>query len=310
MDYEEIFTPSITAIDDLSDFLGYEKEQFVKAIAKKAIYDDKEEIIIFFIRGDDELEETKALNAVNANELIDASEEELEKAGVVPGFIGPKNLEARYVVDNELKDAENLIIGANKKDYHIQGYCIDLEDEFFADLIRVQEGDICPKCGGRLRYSKGIEVGHIFQLGTKYSKALDANFLDKNCKTTPFVMGTYGIGVSRLIAAIIEQNHDDKGMIWTKESSPYMVDIVTANIKDEEQKELSLEIYNRLKEKNIDVIWDDRNERLGFKMKDFELIGFPYALIVGKSLKDGMVELVERKTLKKSVIKKEKYCKN
>ena len=302
MDYEEIYTPGITTIDELSDFFGFEADRFVKAVAKKAIYDDKDEVVVFFIRGDDELEETKALNAIGANEFEELSDEDMKNSGIVAGFIGPKNITVKYMVDEELRDAEDLIIGGNKKDYHIQGYCIDLEDEYFADLIKVKEGDLCPKCHSPLKYSKGIEVGHIFQLNDRYSKPLKAEFLDEDGKAKPFVMGTYGIGVSRLMAAIIEQHHDEKGMIWTKSTAPYNVVIVTANIKDEEQMSLSKKIYEELQSKNISVIWDDRKERLGFKMKDFELLGFNYAIIVGKNAKDDTVELISRATLQKEVL--------
>ena len=168
-------------------------------------------------------------------------------------------------------------------------------------LIAVQEKDICSCCGESLSYTKGIEASHIFQLGTTYSKALNANFLDQNGKTQPFEMGTYGIGISRLIAAVIEQNHDDKGCIWTKGTAPYFVDIIVSNAKKEDELNIALDIYNELKSNNISVIIDDRKkERFGFKMGDFELIGFPYAIIIGKKLQDNIVEIVNRKTGEKT----------
>jgi prolyl-tRNA synthetase len=172
-----------------------------------------------------------------------------------------------------------------------------LENDVYFDLVAVKEGDICECCGGKLNYTKGIEVGHIFQLGDKYSKALGANFLDNNGKSKPFEMGTYGIGVSRLIAATIEQSHDEKGCVWTKETAPFFVDIIISNGKNEEELEAGTKIYNELKNAGIEVVLDDRiKERFGFKMSDFELIGFPYAVVIGKKLSEGLVELVCRKT--------------
>ena len=153
--------------------------------------------------------------------------------------------------------------------------------------------------------TKGIEVGHIFQLGQKYAKAMGATFLDKNGKAQPFYMGCYGIGVSRLVAVMIEASHDDKGCIWNKQSAPYLLDIIVSNSKDEAQSSYAEEIYTALKKERLSVLLDDRNERFGFKMKDYELIGLPYALIVGKELEEGFVEIVERKTLEKTVVKKE-----
>ncbi|MDQ1341103.1 MAG: prolyl-tRNA synthetase [Campylobacterota bacterium] len=299
---KEVFTPNLKTIEELSEFFKLPKDRFVKAVAKKALYDDKEEIVLFFIRGNDELEETKACNAVKANELVDVEEAELEKAGIVSGFISFLNQNEKIIIDSELKNEKNMICGANKKDYHITGIDVDFDDEVFDDIIAVKEGDSCVCCGASLTHTKGIEVGHIFQLGTKYSEPLEAYFLNEQGKTMPFVMGTYGIGVSRLIAAIIEQHHDEKGCIWTKESTPYMVDVVTANIKDEAQMDLSENIYSNLQKNNISALWDDRNERIGFKLKDYELIGIPYAIIVGKEASFGQVEFVERRTLKNEIM--------
>ncbi len=296
-------TPNVKTIDELSDFFKLPPYYFVKAVAKKAIYEDREEIVVFFIRGSDTLQETKAINAVGALDLEDASEEELEREGLVPYFIGPLNEKFKFVIDEELRDEENLICGGNKKDYHYVGFDFKtLKNPKYADLIEVKEGDRCPKCGGELIKTRGIEVGHIFQLGERYSEPLNATFLDENGKAKPFVMGTYGIGVSRLVAVVIEQHHDDKGCIWTKTTAPYLLDIVVSDPKNGEQLEFAENLYNKLKNENKEVIIDDRKERFGFKMKDFELIGFPYALIVGKGLKDGIVQLVDRKTLEKEDI--------
>ena len=298
--FEPFYTPGLTSIEELSGFFKVHPYYFVKAVAKKAIFDEGEEIVIFFLRGSDELQEVKAQNAIGANELTDVSEEELEKAGIVPGFIAPYEQECRIVLDEGLKGAKGLICGGNRKDYHLIGADLSHFDEaLFADIVQVKEGDLCPKCGAALHLTKGIEVGHIFQLGTRYSAAMDVTFLDRDGKAKPFVMGTYGIGVSRLVAATIEQNHDDRGCIWPKAIAPYLVDIIISNTKDEEQLRVGEELYAKLQEAGIEVVLDDRADRFGPKIKDFELIGYPYAIIVGKGLKEGKVEVVERKTLHK-----------
>lgn len=305
-------TPNCSSIEDVSNHFEVSSEQTVKAVIKKAIFENKTEIVVFFVRGCDELEETKACNAVNALELDDATENEITDAGLVVGFVGPIIGEqnslgnVKYFIDNELKNETNLIMGANKLNYHFYGLNIieERHNGHFADLVAVQEGDICACCGGKLQYTKGIEAGHIFQLGTKYSSAMNANFLDENGKAKPFIMGCYGIGVSRLVAAVIEQNHDDKGCIWTKETAPFMVDIIVSNSKKEEEANAGEQIYTDLKAAGIDTILDDRiNARFGFKMGDFELLGFPYAIVIGKKLPEGFVEIVDRKTLEKTDVK-------
>lgn len=166
----------------------------------------------------------------------------------------------------------------------------------FADLIAVQAGDSCPVCGGKLGHTPGIEVGHIFQLGERYSKPLNANFLDENGKAKPYVMGTYGIGVSRLMAAAIEQHHDDKGCKWPIAIAPYHVDLIAGNLKDEAQKTLAEGLYDKLQKAKIEVIFDDRPAGFGVKMNDYELIGFPFALIAGKKAADGIVEIAVRES--------------
>ncbi len=305
MTFGKFHTPDVKTIDELCEFFNIDPFYTLKIVAKKALYDNGvEKIVLFGLRGCDELQEVKGANAVDANELVDVSEEELIEAGLVPGFIGIKNLPdgVTLILDSELKDQKNLITGANEKDYHYVGINLMGEEQTYKDLVTVQEGDSCPKCGATLKYSKGIEVGHIFQLGDRYSKPLKAEFLDENGKLKPFIMGTYGIGVSRLLAAIIEQSHDDKGPIWTKATAPFDLEIIVSNIKKEEERSLGEKLYERLKAKGIDLLLDDRKERFGFKMKDYELLGIPYAIIVGKKIADGVVELVNRKTLEKEEV--------
>ncbi|OQX75023.1 MAG: proline--tRNA ligase [Campylobacteraceae bacterium 4484_4] len=306
MEAGKFHTPGVTSIEELSAFFRIDPWYLMKAVAKKAIYEDHEEIVLFFLRGSDTLEETKALNAVGALELTDATQEELEEAGIVPGFIGPEVENVKIIIDKALEDAENLICGANEKDYHRIGYSLKNKPFLFADITAVREGDRCIRCGGRLKITKGIEVGHIFQLGTAYSEALDARFLDRNGKSVPFVMGTYGIGVSRLVAVVIEQYHDDRGCIWTPATAPYQVEIIISNVKDEAQRSYGEALYEKLRDAGVEVLLDDRSERFGFKMSDFELIGIPTAVIVGKGLLEGNVEIVDRKTLQKRLVEKER----
>ncbi|MCV3384235.1 proline--tRNA ligase [Campylobacter lari] len=299
----QFHTPNVKTIEELANFFKINPYYTIKAVVKKAIYENEEKIIVFFIRGDDELQEVKALNAANALELIDVSEEELEKAGLVPGFVGFVGLNGvDFYVDHELENETNMIIGANKKDYHLVGInVVNLNKERFKDLAAVKEHDLCPKCQHKLKQSKGIEVGHIFKLGNKYSKAMNASYLDENGKAQFFTMGCYGMGVSRLIAVAIEASHDEKGCIWNKTLTPFVLDIIVSNIKDTKAMEFAEQIYTHFKDKEI--LFDDRNERFGVKINDFELMGFPYALVVGKSLENDEVELIHRNTLEKQVLK-------
>ncbi|WP_107965820.1 proline--tRNA ligase [Campylobacter concisus] len=303
-DAAKFLTPNAKTIKDVAEFFKVSEFYCIKAVMKKAIYEDKEEVVVFFVRGDDELQETKAQNACKALELVDASEADVAKAGLVAGFCGPVGLkDVKFFIDNELKGANNMICGANEKDYHFVGVSVSgFNEERFKDFVKVKEGDKCPVCGGNLKLSKGIEVGHIFQLGDKYSAAMNATYLDENGKAKPFLMGCYGIGISRLIAVMIEASHDEKGCIWKKECAPFDVEIIISNLKDEAGVKFAFELYESLKKAGISVIIDDRNERFGVKMNDFELIGFPYALLVGKEFANGKVEFITRDGLSKEAI--------
>ena len=304
---KKVETPNCTTIEDVANFLSVSKEQTIKAVIKKAIFKDESKIVVFFVRGSDELEDTKAQNSVDALELIDATLDEIKDAGVVAGYCGlvdlPKDI--LVVVDSELENSQGMVCGGNEDNFHFINVDLKvIENIKYFDLIAVKEEDTCACCGGKLSYIKGIEAGHIFQLGDKYSKAMNATFLDENGKAKPFIMGCYGVGVSRLVAAVIEQNHDEKGCIWTKSTTPFMVDIIVSNSKNEDEKNMGEKIYEELKASNVEVILDDRiNARFGFKIGDFELLGFPYAIIIGKKLLDGIVEIVDRKTLLKTEVK-------
>jgi prolyl-tRNA synthetase len=303
--FSKFHTPETKTIEALSRFFHVDPYYLVKTVAKKALYDEgRSEVVLFALRGSDELQEVKACNAVNANDLVDITEEELAEIGLVAGYMGPTTAPegVKVVYDTNMKDATSMICGANEEAFHLVGNSFKGIDADFADLVAVQEGDLCSCCGAPLRYTKGIEAGHIFQLGTQYSEPLGATFLDENGKAQPMVMGTYGIGVSRLLAAIIEQNHDEKGCIWTKESAPFDLQIIISNIKDEAQVALGEKLYATMLEKGVDVLLDERKDRFGAKMKDYELLGVPHAVVIGKKLADGLVEYVTRKGMLKDEV--------
>ena len=303
--FNKFQTPDVKSIEELSAFFKIDPYYTVKCVAKKLIYEEENEIVLFFMRGCDNLQEVKAVNAAGALDIEDASEEELQALGLVPGFIGPLDQDkAKHVIDADLKNATHLVCGANELDFHFIGTDLSVISEvaYFADIAEVNEGDSCPHCDGDLSFRKGIEVGHIFKLGTTYSEALKAEYLDENGKAQPFIMGTYGMGVSRLVASVIEQHHDESGCIWTKETAPYMVNIMISNIKDEEQVKAGEALYEELQNAGVEVMLDDRKERFGFKMKDAELIGFPYTVVIGKELVNGSVQIFERATKEKTTI--------
>lgn len=306
-------TPNTTSAQSVAEFFKTEPYFILKALVKKVIHKDKETLACFFVRGDDNLEETKALNALNiiganALELREANEEDLNNAGLIAGFIGPYGLKKHvcYIIfDEDLKESDCLIVGANEKDFHAVG--VDLkgfENLVYADIVQVKESDRCPNCQGALKYHKSLEVGHIFKLGQGYAKSLKASFLDKNGKEQFFEMGCYGIGISRLLSAILEQKSDDLGCVWTKNTAPFDVVIVVSNLKDEAQKKLAFEVYERLLQKGVDALLDDRDARFGAKMRDFELIGERLALIIGKqTLESKEFECIKRANLEKQTIK-------
>lgn len=320
-EFTKFHTPQINTIKKLAEFFKVDEFFTLKAVVKKAIFDSKteksSELVYFFLRGVDELEPTKALGALNKNganilELVDVSVQELIECGLKPGFIGPyalKNITGsnHILFDIDLQEDRDLICGANEEDYHFVGVDLSLfEGLVYEDIARVRENDKCPCCEGALEYKKGIEVGHIFKLGQGYSKALNASFLDKDGKATFFQMGCYGIGISRLLPAILEQKCDDKGCIWTSATAPFDVSIIVSNIKDNLQLDYAYKIYEELKDSGLDVLFDDRDLRFGAKMADFELIGTTFGIIIGKSFENGKVELVNREDLQKQEID----CKN
>ncbi len=307
-------TPNVKTIEDLCKFFNVHPYFTMKAVVKKIILDsNKIDFGVFFIRGDDVLDDTKALNALVANgfnalEILEASVEEVENLGLIPGFIGAYSLrtiigQRAIIFDEDLRDECDLICGGNKLDSHFVG--VDLatfEGLVYAPLCEIREDDKCACCQSELAFKKGIEVGHIFKLGEKYSSALEASFLDENGKAQNFIMGCYGIGITRLLPAILEQKADEKGCVWSKESVPFSVHIIISNIKDSAQFDFGMKLYQDLKNKNIEVLCDDRDLRFGAKIADFELIGAMFGVVVGKGLESGKLELIKREGLQKQEI--------
>ena len=290
---ELLYTPNVGTIKDLEDNFNIDAKDTVKTLIYKA--DGK--FVALMIRGDHEVNEEKVQKLLGAKEFEMASiEEDEEITGARVGFAGPIGLDVEIIVDNVVSKIKNFLVGANKTDYHyINVNLKDFKITKIADIRNVTEDDVCPKCGQKLSFKKGIEVGNTFKLGTKYSEAMDLYFADEDNKLKPVVMGCYGIGIARILAAVVEQNHDEYGMILPKEIAPYEVCIVIANTKDDQQVSLANEIYEKLSSKGIEVLLDDRNERAGVKFKDMDLIGVPVRIVVGKRANEGVVEYKERK---------------
>ena len=288
---ELIETKSKETIEDVCNFLNIDIRDSVKALLMNV----DGSLVIFFVRGDRELNEVKALKALNANEISFANDELIATSNAVPGYTGPVGLNAKVVIDEEVLKMKNFCCGANKEGYHyINANVKDINYDIVADIVNVKEGDICPNCGGKLYFKKGIEIGNTFKLGTKYSEALGLNYSDEFNKLKPVVMGSYGIGLGRCMAAVVEQHNDDKGIIWPDTIAPFKTSIVIVNTKDEIQNTVANYLYDELMKNNIDTILDDRNERLGVKLNDMDLIGVPYRIVVGKRASEGIVELKRR----------------
>ncbi|MCF8008447.1 MAG: proline--tRNA ligase, partial [Halanaerobiales bacterium] len=300
---ELIDTPDIKTIEGLEEFLSLKSSKLIKTMLMKA--DD--ELVVVLVRGDDQLNEVKLINYLQTNNLEPATEEDIiEVFQVEPGFIGPVGLtNYKILADKKIKDIKNAVAGANLKDKHILNVNPgrDFEVDKYLDLRTVKSGEVCPKCKeGTLKIKPGIEVGHIFKLGTKYSKSIGATYLDENGKEQNIVMGSYGIGVTRIVAAAIEQSNDQHGIIWPDSIAPFKVIILPLG-NDKNVKEVSEEIYNNLLNKDIEVLLDDREERAGVKFNDADLIGIPLRITVGKrSLKNEVLEVKNRQTGKETEI--------
>ena len=302
---EVVSTPNIKTIEELSEFLKIEPSVICKAL----VYIADGKPVQIMIRGDQSLEETKLKNALGANEIRIASAVEIaEYLGAEAGFVGLKDAKCRVIADNSVKDLKNFVIGLNQKDVHQVGanWGVDYELPETFDVRLSKAGEACPVCGKPLKMTQGIEVGNIFQLGTKYSSKMNAVFQDVDGNEKPFIMGCYGIGVSRTAAAAIEKFHDDFGIKWPKEIAPYEVILIPVNINDEEQMKIANELYVALQKAGIEVLMDDRDERAGVKFKDADLIGIPLRITLGKTLAEGLVEYKLRMTDETGKISPEK----
>lgn len=295
---EEVVTPDCKTIADVCAYLKLPVDHSVKAVA----YNSEKGLILCFVRGDHEVNEIKVINTCGVIDLEMATEEQLAAAGTVGGYMGPVGIENKkviVVVDATVMKMHNVCCGANKEGYHFINVNPgrDFTPTYVADIRLIQEGDPCPHCGGEVSKARGIEVGQVFKLFTKYSSALKATYLDENGKEQPMVMGCYGVGVSRTMAAAIEQNYDDNGIIWPIEIAPYHVLVVPVNTKDKASAAKAEEIYMQLKKVGLETVIDDRNERPGVKFKDADLIGYPLRVVVGpKTLTEGKLEVKIRKT--------------
>ncbi|MDX8420677.1 proline--tRNA ligase [Stecheria sp. CLA-KB-P133] len=285
-------TPHSRTIEEVADHFHLPAKKFVKTL----VYSVDGKPVAVMVRGDRDVNETKLRKFLKAAEVELASPsvvEEVTHAEV--GFAGPIGIDCPVYADEEVKYMQNFIVGANKTGYH---YCnVNLKDfkaEAFADLRNIMEGDICPNCGGRIHFAHGIEVGNTFKLGTKYSKALDLQYLDANNQLQYVWMGSYGIGPARAMAALAEQNADENGINWPKDLAPYQAAIIIISTKDEAQNEAAEKLYEQLEKAGVEVLLDDRDTRPGVKFKDMDLIGIPYRITVGRGIKDGMVELKPR----------------
>lgn len=292
MSKEKVYTPNSGTIEDVSKLLNIDASKFVKTL----IYKIDGKFYACLVQGDKEVNEVKLGKLLGAKEVELAEAEDVVKiTNAKVGFAGPIGLDIPVIMDNGVKYMRNFIVGANETDHHYKNVNLeDFEVYKIADIRNVKEHDRCPNCDGNLVFKKGIEIGNTFKLGTKYSESLGLNYSDENNELKPVVMGCYGIGIERIIAALVEQNHDEKGIIWPMNIAPFKVCIVQISDKDEKQKEVANNLYNTLNSMGIDTLLDDRNERPGVKFNDMDLIGIPLRITVGKKVSENEVELKQR----------------
>ena len=293
---EKVLTENQKTIADVSSFLNVQEQQCIKSLLFKV----DEQFVLVLVRGDHEVNDIKLKNLYQAGtvELADP-EETLKVLGCTVGSVGPIGVSnVEVIADHAVKAIVNGVCGANEENYHYVNVNADRDFQVsrYEDIRFIQVGDPSPDGQGKILFAKGIEIGHIFKLGTRYSEAMNAVYLDENGRSQPFIMGCYGIGVSRTMAAIAEQYNDDKGLTWPVHVSPFDVHLIAVNMKDEAQVELAEKLYNHLKQNRFDLLFDDRTERAGVKFADSDLIGLPIRITVGKKANEGIVEVKVRKT--------------
>ena len=289
---ELVHTPNAGTIEEVAAFLEEDPSQFVKTL----IYQVDGKFYACLIPGDRELNEEKLRTLLQAKEVVLADKEDVERITKAKiGFAGPIQLSIPIVMDHHVQMMKNFIVGANQTDYHYKNVNLkDFKTKKISDIIEVKEGDLCPKCGAKLTFKKGIECGNTFKLGTKYSESLGLNYLDQNNQLKPVVMGCYGIGLARIMTAVAEQRADEMGIAWPVSIAPYQVALVLINGKDEVQRTVADQLYQIIQSMGFEVLYDDRDERPGVKFKDMELIGIPVQITVGKKAQDGMIEIKKR----------------
>ena len=297
---EKVHTPGKKSIEEVSEFLNVNPKDLAKSMVYRNLADNT--LVIAMVRGDREVNEIKLVNHLNIaeHELVLATYDDILSLNSVEGFVGPVGLNVKVVVDEEVAKQKNIIVGANELNYHTMN--VNYGRDFTGDVIELRsasKGDLCPVCGAPLETERGIEVGQIFKLGTKYSEPLKCTYQDEQGKNVPMVMGCYGIGVTRTMSSIIEQNHDEFGISWPLNVAPYHAVVVPINYNDEVMRDGANYIYEKLKAAKVEVILDDRDAKPGFKFKDWELIGIPYVITVGRLAGEGICEFKTRKTLEK-----------
>ena len=310
---EAVYTPGTKTIKDVCDYLGVDEKKTIKALMFTTFDQDLNpaDYVCVFIRGDRDVNMIKLVNALGIPEhyIEFADEDEMGPVtGIVGGFTGPVGIHnCKIVVDSELVGTKNMVAGANKEDHHMKGVCYgrDYVGDIVTDIKTLKEGDPCPHCGAPIKHTRGIEVGQIFKLGTKYSESMNATYKDENGEDQIYWMGCYGVGVTRTMQAIVEQSHDDKGIIWPMSVAPYHVIVTVINPADEVQMDLANKIESELEDKRVEVIVDDRDERAGVKFNDADLIGVPIRITVGKLAKDGNVEYKLRREESNEVLSAE-----